>query len=213
MSENCRSRNYHYLIIVQSFAASSSSAEVASLRPSIAGLLPPLAAGSGVHLVPHLGLLVSCSFAREPVHDHAGDYCMYWVHCVYVYISPRSTSQNFHHYSVSRWYHGWRKKGIIHRGAGGAYLRCPVSTSVHFILRNEGSSEYIRLCEGRESLSPNIQTFQDPRHQFNGIGRLVLDILRIRIRDPVPFWPLDPGFGMDKKSGSGSGMNNPDHIS
>ncbi len=33
------------------------------------------------------------------------------------------------------------------------------------------------------------------------------------IRDPVPFWPLDPGSGMGKKSGSGSGMNNPDDIS
>jgi hypothetical protein len=25
----------------------------------------------------------------------------------------------------------------------------------------------------------------------------------LRIRDPVPFWPLDPGSGMGKKSGSG----------
>ena len=33
-------------------------------------------------------------------------------------------------------------------------------------------------------------------------------VLRIWIRDPVP-----PGSGMGKKSGSGSGMNNPDHIS
>jgi hypothetical protein len=31
--------------------------------------------------------------------------------------------------------------------------------------------------------------------------------------DPVPFWPLDPGSGMGKKSESGSGMNNPEHIS
>jgi hypothetical protein len=38
-------------------------------------------------------------------------------------------------------------------------------------------------------------------------------LLRIRIRDPVPFRPLDPESGMGKKSGSGSGMNNPDHIS
>ncbi len=36
-------------------------------------------------------------------------------------------------------------------------------------------------------------------------------VLRIRIRDPVPFLP--PGSGMGKKSGSRSGMNNPDHIS
>jgi hypothetical protein len=31
--------------------------------------------------------------------------------------------------------------------------------------------------------------------------------MRIRIRDPVPFWPLGPGSGMSKKSRSGSGMN------
>ncbi len=38
-------------------------------------------------------------------------------------------------------------------------------------------------------------------------------VLRIWIRDPVPFWPLDSGSGMGKKSRSGSGMNIPDHIS
>jgi hypothetical protein len=31
----------------------------------------------------------------------------------------------------------------------------------------------------------------------------------LRIRDPVPFWPLDPGSGIGKKSG----FNNPDHTS
>jgi hypothetical protein len=31
------------------------------------------------------------------------------------------------------------------------------------------------------------------------------------IRDPVPF--LTPGSGMGQKSGSGSGMKNPDHFS
>ncbi len=46
--------------------------------------------------------------------------------------------------SLSTMDEGW--KGIILRGEG-AYLRCPVSTSVHFSLRNEGSSVYIRLCE------------------------------------------------------------------
>jgi hypothetical protein len=45
-------------------------------------------------------------------------------------------------------------------------------TSVHFSLRNEGSSEYIRVCEGRESLSSNFKTFKDPRHQFHGIDSL-----------------------------------------
>ncbi len=51
----------------------------------------------------------------------------------------------------------WMKevKGIRH-GGGGAYLRCPVFTTVQFSLRDEGSSEYIRVCEGREGLSPNF---------------------------------------------------------
>jgi hypothetical protein len=57
----------------------------------------------------------------------------------------------------------WMKeeKGIRHRGEG-AYLRCPVSTSVQFSLRNEGSSEYICVCEGRESLRPNFKLFTTP---------------------------------------------------
>ncbi len=37
------------------------------------------------------------------------------------------------------------------------------------------------------------------------------------LTDPDPgsgaFWPMDPGFGVDKKSRYGSGMNIPDHIS
>ncbi len=56
----------------------------------------------------------------------------------------------------------------------GGLLTLPgLYTTVQFSLRNEGSSEYICLCEEREILSPNIRTFQDPRHQFHGIGRLV----------------------------------------
>jgi hypothetical protein len=31
-------------------------------------------------------------------------------------------------------------------------------------------------------------------------------VLRIRIRDPVPFWPLDPGSGTGRKSASTSGI-------
>ncbi len=42
---------------------------------------------------------------------------------------------------------------------------------------------------------------------------LTFVMLRIPDRDPKLFWPLDLGFGMGKKSGSGSGMNNPDHVS
>ncbi len=51
----------------------------------------------------------------------------------------------------------WMKevKGIRH-GGGGAYLRCPVFTTVQFSLHDEGSSEYIRVCKGKESLSPNF---------------------------------------------------------
>jgi hypothetical protein len=41
------------------------------------------------------------------------------------------------------------------------------------------------------------------------------DWLQIRSWDPVPFWPLDPGWvkNQDPDTGSGSAMNNPDHIS
>jgi hypothetical protein len=42
-------------------------------------------------------------------------------------------------------------------------------------------------------------------------------VLRIWIRHPVPFWPRDLGWVKirirDLDPGSGSGMNNPDHIS
>jgi hypothetical protein len=51
-------------------------------------------------------------------------------------------------------------------------------------------------------------------HLFNEVGDATLEllpVLQIRVRDPVPFFT--PGSGMDKKSGSGSGLNNPDHIS
>jgi hypothetical protein len=37
-------------------------------------------------------------------------------------------------------------------------------------------------------------------------------VLRIRIRDPVPFLPLDPGWVESQHPDPGSGMNNPDHI-
>jgi hypothetical protein len=33
------------------------------------------------------------------------------------------------------------------------------------------------VCEGRESLRPNFQTFLVPRHQFHRIGRLVSETL------------------------------------
>ncbi len=37
-------------------------------------------------------------------------------------------------------------------------------------------------------------------------------VLRIRIRDPVPFWPRDPEGVESQHPDPGSGMNNPDHI-
>ncbi len=37
-------------------------------------------------------------------------------------------------------------------------------------------------------------------------------VLRIRIRDPVPFWPREPGWVESQHPDPGSGMNNPDHI-
>ena len=45
------------------------------------------------------------------------------------------------------------EKGIIHRGRG-AYLHCPVSTSVQFSLRNEGSTEY--MCVRGEITGDNV---------------------------------------------------------
>jgi hypothetical protein len=45
-----------------------------------------------------------------------------------------------------------------------------------------------------------------PEHRYK-VNCTQLPVLRIRIRDPVPVWPLDPGSGIGKMSGSGSGMN------
>ncbi len=69
---------------------------------------------------------------------------------------PSSISAVYHKKSSPR-LRPWMKeeKGIRHRGKG-AFLRCPVSTAVQFSLRDEGSSEYICVCEGRESLRPNF---------------------------------------------------------
>jgi hypothetical protein len=60
-----------------------------------------------------------------------------------------------------------------------------------------------------------LLVFSDKEAESKKIGNLFhkKTELRIRIRDPVPFRPLDPDSGMGKKSGSGSGMSNQDHIS
>ncbi len=53
----------------------------------------------------------------------------------------------------------WMKelKGIIHGGEG-AFLRCPVSTSVQFSLRDEGSTEY--MCVRGKITGDNIYRCQ-----------------------------------------------------
>ncbi len=57
----------------------------------------------------------------------------------------------------------------------------------------------------------DFQSSSSKMHEL--VSTLILwAVLRIRIRDPVPFRSLDPGFGMGKNSGSRSGMNNPNHI-
>ena len=49
----------------------------------------------------------------------------------------------------------WMKEVIgIRHGGGGANLRCPVSTTVHFSLRNEGSSGY--MCVKGERVGENV---------------------------------------------------------
>jgi hypothetical protein len=53
----------------------------------------------------------------------------------------------------------WMKEERDKTSSVGAYPRCPVSTSVHFSLRNEGFSENIRVFEGRESLIMNFLNF------------------------------------------------------
>jgi hypothetical protein len=56
----------------------------------------------------------------------------------------------------------WMKEVRDKTWGRGAYLRCPVFTTVHFSLHDEGSSEYIRVCEGRESLRPNFKLLRTP---------------------------------------------------
>jgi hypothetical protein len=61
-----------------------------------------------------------------------------------------------------------------------------------------GSSVYMVFFFGALSELPMTIISKLISHKFS-----VAD----RIRDPVPFLPLDAGSGMGKKSGSGSGTN------
>jgi hypothetical protein len=67
-----------------------------------------------------------------------------------------------------------------------------------------------------EVLDPSRIQPENKKKKEKGTGRRspnIFSMLRIRIRDSVSFYPLDPGSGMGKKSKSGSGMNIPDHVS
>ncbi len=50
----------------------------------------------------------------------------------------------------------WMKEVRDNTSRRGACLRCPVSTSVHFSLRNEGSSEY--MCQREREVRKHIQS-------------------------------------------------------
>jgi hypothetical protein len=54
-----------------------------------------------------------------------------------------------------------------------------------------------------------IEQAEVSTHPFKDISP---SVLRIWIRDWVPFRPLDPGWEESQHPDPGSGMNNPDHI-
>ncbi len=73
--------------------------------------------------------------------------------------------------------HGWGIERDKTWGGGGL----PTLPSLNLSTFQPSHRGFFRvhtsMCEGRESLSPDFQTFQDPRHQFHKIGRLVLETL------------------------------------
>ncbi len=44
---------------------------------------------------------------------------------------------------------------------------------------------------------PNWESNQDHKHKLQANLQRKISVLRIRIRDTVPFWPLDPGSGIN----------------
>ncbi len=79
-----------------------------------------------------------------------------WIHQLpWIQLSPSVFRVNRCRFRASEWVTAWMKEVVRdnHRG-GGACLRCPVSTSVHFSLCNEGSSEY--MCVKGERGGENI---------------------------------------------------------
>jgi hypothetical protein len=65
----------------------------------------------------------------------------------------------------------------------------------------------------RAKSSSRTSAISSPRLPAPGQVNKVKNKTAISVADPVPFLPLDPGSGMGKKTGSGSGMNNLDFIS
>ncbi len=78
--------------------------------------------------------------------------------------------------------------------------------------RKNGQSLENDGVDGRED-AVGVGEQDHPHHNKSANIGIFLQVLRIRILDPVPFWPMDPGSMTGKKSVSGSGMNKLDHIS
>jgi hypothetical protein len=57
----------------------------------------------------------------------------------------------------------------------------------------------IRIFPSRIGTRACIQN-KEMRERVNSMSLLFLTVLRIRVRDPVPFWPLDPGSGINSMS-------------
>ncbi len=70
------------------------------------------------------------------------------------------------------------------------------------------SSAWSRSCRTRSrSISMRTESRSFSCKRSKGQLSSVFDaVLRIRIRDPVPFWPICPGSGMGRKPVSGSGI-------
>ncbi len=56
----------------------------------------------------------------------------------------------------------WMKEAMDNTSRVGVCLRCPVFISVHFSLRNEGSSEYIRCVKGERAWARIFKLFMTP---------------------------------------------------
>ncbi len=90
--------------------------------------------------------------------------------------------------------------------SGSKTLQFPTSTCnfAHCFAKTKvAKSNHIRKKKIRYSNSSEDELCHGGSVQKTKKNLYFRAVMRIRIRDPVPFWPLDPG----------SGMNNTDHIS